>query len=223
MSSTALNNLGLNYLWLLAEDGWKTGMDTNLIIADTMAQAGMSGGVGVTSPPGSPAQGFACVVGVSATGAFSGKDNQIAVFYASAYTFITPEAGWLVFDRVLAKWWVYDGSVWTDNIRKFFANTVKSVTASTYSPVLADIGALVQLSDATGVALSVPLNSSIAFPIGTEIQFAQVSAGKITVTGISGVTVLAAGSKVKTAAQESVAFLKKVAVNTWRWYGDIST
>lgn len=220
MPQTALNNIGLNYDWDLGSDGWKTGMDTNMILIDALLQAGVIA-VGTNTPPVSPAQGEAHIIGTSPTGAWAGNARRFAVFNAGAWTITEAREGWRVYDRQNNKFWVFDGTNWTDNVAAHVARGVKAVTADNYTLILDDAWRMLELNDGAGVALTVPANSSVAFPIGTEIQIAQVAGGPITVTPAGTVTVLSLGAADETAGQEAVATLKKVNVNTWRLYGDI--
>ena len=47
----------------------------------------------LTSPPGSPTTGDAYIVGGSATGDWSGKDNDIAIWYYTDWVYVTPWNG----------------------------------------------------------------------------------------------------------------------------------
>lgn len=47
----------------------------------------------LTSPPGSPAEGDAYIVGGSATGDWAGKDNDVAYLAGGVWKFITPVVG----------------------------------------------------------------------------------------------------------------------------------
>jgi hypothetical protein len=47
----------------------------------------------VTTPPGSPVIGDRYLVKATATGAFAGKENQIATYDGSAWTFVVPTVG----------------------------------------------------------------------------------------------------------------------------------
>lgn len=222
MSATALVNIGLNAFWALGEDAWKTGMDTNLVFIDALLQAGVVA-VGTSAPPGSPSQGEAHIIdAASPSGVFSGHGNGFAVYYGTAWYITAPREGWMVFDRALNRWWLFDGTDWTDNLLSFIARPVKDVTAASYTLVMADAARFLQLSDASGVALLIPKNSDVPLPIGTEVPICQADAGAVTVAGDTGVTVLARGGADQTAGQEAVAHLKKVAANTWRLYGDIN-
>lgn len=93
-------------------------------------------------------------------------------------------------------------------------------TAS-YTLALTDADKLVEMNVATANNLTLPLNSSVAFPIGTKIDLAQYGAGQTTVVATSGVTVRSAGGALKLALQYSGASLVKIATNEWYLFGDI--
>jgi len=93
---------------------------------------------------------------------------------------------------------------------------------TTYTPVLTDAGKVVTLTNGSAIAVTVPLNSSVAFPIGTQITFAQTGAGKVTFAGAVGVTVYSADSFLSLRTQYSSGTLIKTATNTWLLIGDIA-
>jgi hypothetical protein len=94
-------------------------------------------------------------------------------------------------------------------------------TAS-YTLALGDSNDLVEMNVATANNLTVPLNSSVAFPIGTKIDIAQYGAGQTTVVATSGVTVRSAGGALKLSVQYSGASLVKIATDEWYLFGDIT-
>ena len=92
--------------------------------------------------------------------------------------------------------------------------TIDNKTAS-YTLVLADANKLIEVNNASANTLGVPLNSTDAFPIGTQILVAQQGAGQTTITPVSGVTLRSSGGKLKIAAQYGVATLIKRATDEW--------
>jgi len=66
----------------------------------------------LTAPPGSPADGDRYIPASGATGAWAGKDGQIAAWQDNAWMFYAPQEGWLAWvadeDKLLA----WDGSAW---------------------------------------------------------------------------------------------------------------
>lgn len=66
--------------------------------------------------------------------------------------------------------------------------TINAQTAAGYTLVLTDGGKLVTLSNASAQNLTIPLNSSVAFPTGTVIEALNIGTGTWTVTATGGVT-----------------------------------
>jgi hypothetical protein len=100
-------------------------------------------------------------------------------------------------------------------------------TGTTYTLVLADAGKSVEMNNAGAMTLTVPPNSSAAFPIGTEIKITRLGAGTLTIAQGAGVTlpnkVEAAGTTNRTVtAQYGVATLTKRATDQWVLSGDIA-
>jgi hypothetical protein len=80
---------------------------------------------------------------------------------------------------------------------------------------------LIEMNSASALTLTIPLNSSIAYPVGTSLDILQTGAGQVTIAGAAGVTVNATpGLKLRT--QWSSATLFKRAENTWVVYGDLT-
>jgi hypothetical protein len=91
-----------------------------------------------------------------------------------------------------------------------------------YTLAITDDSKIIEINSATPVNLTVPLNSSVAFPIGTAITILQTGAGQITVAPVSGVIVNSTpGLKIRT--QWAAATLLKRAENTWVLMGDLTS
>lgn len=90
----------------------------------------------------------------------------------------------------------------------------------TYSLVLSDGGKYLRLENSSPISLTVPLNSSVPFEIGTVITISQVGAGQVTVGG-SGVT-FNAWKGLKTPGQYTSIQIIKVDTNTWDVIGGIA-
>ena len=101
--------------------------------------------------------------------------------------------------------------------------TTLRVNSSSYTLTLPDNGKLIEMSFATANTLTVPLNSSIALPIGTKIDVMQFGAGQTQILGALGVTVASAGGANKLRLQYSGCTLVKVNTNVWYIFGDITT
>lgn len=99
---------------------------------------------------------------------------------------------------------------------------INTQTAS-YTLVLSDAGKLVQMNVATANDLTIPLNSSVAFPVGTQIPLRSIGAGQTSVVATGGVTIQSSGSKLKLTSQYSGGTVIKVATDTWALMGDLSS
>jgi len=97
---------------------------------------------------------------------------------------------------------------------------VINAQAASYTLVLTDKDKLVEISNASANNLTVPLNSSVAYPIGSQINILQTGVGQTTVVATGGVTINATPG-LKLRAQWSSATLIKRAENTWVLIGDL--
>ena len=66
---------------------------------------------------------------------------------------------------------------------------INAQTGTTYTTVLTDESKLVTLNNGSAITLTIPANSSVAYPVGTKIDITQLGAGQVTVAGAGGVTV----------------------------------
>jgi hypothetical protein len=100
------------------------------------------------------------------------------------------------------------------------SNVITNAQTASYTLVLADKDKLVEVSNASANTLTVPLNSSVAFPVGTQITILQTGSGQTTITATVGVTVNATPG-LKLRAQWSSVTLIKRATDTWVALGDL--
>jgi hypothetical protein len=99
--------------------------------------------------------------------------------------------------------------------------TLNTQTAS-YTLVLADAGKVIPVSNSSANNVTVPLNSSVAFPIGTVVTLIQTGTGQTTIVATSGVTIQSENNKLKLKAQYATAGLLKTATDTWVAFGNLS-
>ncbi len=103
--------------------------------------------------------------------------------------------------------------------------TLNAQTGTTYTLVLTDNGRLVTLSNASAIAVTVPLNSSVAYATGAIVNIQQIGAGAVTIQGASGVTITSTGATATapvTRAQYSAASIIKTGTDSWTVIGDIA-
>jgi hypothetical protein len=100
------------------------------------------------------------------------------------------------------------------------ANVITNAQTASYTLALADKDKLVEIDNASANNLTVPLESSVAFPIGTQISVLQTGAGTTTLVAAGGVTINATPGLILRARWSSVTLIKRAA-NTWVAIGDL--
>jgi hypothetical protein len=101
------------------------------------------------------------------------------------------------------------------------ADVSTNAQSASYTLVLADKNKIVEMGVGSANNLTVPLNASVAFPVGSQINILQTGSGQTTIVATGGVTINASPG-LKMRAQWSYATLVKRAENTWVLVGDIS-
>lgn len=84
-----------------------------------------------------------------------------------------------------------------------------------YGLVLADAQKLVTMDNAAANTVTVPLNSTQAFPVGTTINVMQKGAGQTSFVATGGVTIHSDTAKLKVATQYAGATLTKIGTDEW--------
>ena len=99
-----------------------------------------------------------------------------------------------------------------------------TVTALTDNTTLAltNAGKVLDCTNASAITVTIPANTSVAFPVDTEIAILRSGAGDVTLAAASGVTLNSDGGKKKIKAQHTAAALKKIDTDTWILIGNLS-
>ena len=100
------------------------------------------------------------------------------------------------------------------------SNLSINAQVDSYTLVLSDADKLVELNVGGANNLTVPLNSSVAYSLGTQINILQTGAAQTTIVATGGVTINATPG-LKLRAQWSSATLIKRATDTWVAIGDL--
>lgn len=98
--------------------------------------------------------------------------------------------------------------------------SINAQTGTTYTLVLTDQSKLVTLTNASAIAVTIPTNASVAFPVWTQIDFSQDWAWKVTFSG-AGVTINSLSSLKSIGGQYVGATLVKTATDTWNLYWNL--
>lgn len=94
-------------------------------------------------------------------------------------------------------------------------------TAS-YTLALTDLNKMVEMNVGSANNLTVPPNSSVAFPIGSQIFISQYGAGQTTIVAGSGVTIRSQYGYLKITVQYGGVTLVKVGTDEWYCFGLLS-
>lgn len=102
---------------------------------------------------------------------------------------------------------------------------INAQTGTTYTFVLSDAGDVVTSSNGSAVLMTIPPNSSVAFPIGSSITVVSIGVGLTSVDEGAGVLINSTGADPDLPvlrAQHSSATFIKTATDTWQAVGDIA-
>jgi hypothetical protein len=198
----------------------------------------------VTPALGTPASGtLTNCTGLPITGITSSSSSQIATLcsdetgsgslvFATSPTLVTPvlgtpASGALTNCTALPATQLTAGSMQSgmtipDPTLTF---SINSQTGTTYTPVLADAGKIVTLNNGSAITLTIPPNSSVAYPVGSSLTFISIGAGLTTFAQGSGVTIASAGGTATApiiTAQHNSATAIKIATDTWQVIGALT-
>jgi hypothetical protein len=102
---------------------------------------------------------------------------------------------------------------------------VNSQTGTSYTTVLADNGRLVTLSNTSPITVTIPPFSSVAYPVGAQLNFSGLNTGTTTFAQGAGVTIVSTGATASAPAlraRYSSATAICISQDNWLIAGDIS-
>jgi hypothetical protein len=173
----------------------------------------------LATPPGSPANGAAYIVAAAATGAWAGKETQIAYWITAvnAWQFLVPANGWLAWVTDESLHYRLEGGSWVE-LATGGGASLPVVQTFTGNKVLAlsDINTYNASQDASPQSVTIPAQASVAWTADAEMHFERRGTGSLTITGDTGVSVngVSAGS-FALPAQYSAATLKRISSDDW--------
>lgn len=117
-----------------------------------------------------------------------------------------------------------DGDVIHDTeLNRIARLPVNAQTGTTYTIVVGDEAYLVTCNNASAITVTLPQDSSVAIPIGGQVQFLQLGAGQVSFSAGSGATVQQeTGYLASIRAQRGWVTAVKVAANTWHLVGALT-
>ena len=93
---------------------------------------------------------------------------------------------------------------------------------TTYQLALSDRGKLVTFNNVALCTVTIPLNSTVNFPVGARIDLVQLGAGGVTLAVAGGVTLNSKSGNRTIAAQNVSVTLVQTATNVWYLFGDMT-
>lgn len=166
--------------------------------------------------------------GTAAKVGFFGYDDS-----ASAFTFIpdatnssevfSGTAGDAVFGSITSTTATLTDNSTTVATTEFVQKAALGISTKTasYTLVLGDAGKLVEFNSASNLTLTIPANSSVAFPVGTQIVVARLGSGKVNIA-ITSDTLYSVSSNRYISSQYGAVTLVKRTSTTWYLFGDLS-
>ena len=92
-----------------------------------------------------------------------------------------------------------------------------------YTLVLADAGKVIEINSGSSENVTIPPNSGVAFPLGTQVVVVRLGAGAVVITEGSGVTTRSDGDKNKIKSQYSSCVLIKHETDEWYILGNLDS
>jgi hypothetical protein len=120
----------------------------------------------------------------------------------------------------LVKAGAIQASVATNGIANF-TGTPSNAQTGDYTLVLDDKGKVLRINSSSNRTVTIPLNSSVAFPIDTEIAILRYGTGTVSISPTSGVTLNSVSSNRKVKDQYGSVALKKIGENEWVLVGSL--
>jgi hypothetical protein len=120
---------------------------------------------------------------------------------------------------------VSNGSIW-EKVGTPVPTTqkVESRPDAAYQLVLTDNQKLLKFPFSTGRNITVPLNATVAFPVGSRVDIMMTNDGQATFVGETvGVLILSKGGNKKTNGKYTVVSIEKIATDEWVLVGDLTS
>ncbi|RLD65323.1 MAG: hypothetical protein DRI98_14805, partial [Bacteroidetes bacterium] len=102
-----------------------------------------------------------------------------------------------------------------------FPTATNTQTGTSYTAVLTDAAKVITLDNAAAIAMTIPANASVAYPIGTKLNFEQLGAGTVTIGITTDTLSINAGATLVMNGQYSIATALKLTATSWVLFGQL--
>jgi hypothetical protein len=100
--------------------------------------------------------------------------------------------------------------------------TINSQTGTSYLLALTDAGGVITFSNSSTITVTVPAETTVNFPVGTQIDLIQTATGRVTIANASGVNIWSQSNNRSIAATYvGVTLLKLTGTNSWILLGNL--
>ena len=203
--------------------------------AGTSGVAGTSGTSGITGTSGtSGTSGITGTSGTSGIGSAVGTSPQLAYFNDTNSLTSTSSLSWNANTlqlNVSGGLSLYGGGLYVSGTIATSGSGAKGLVAplkfnrqtANYTLAYVDEGKMVEMSASTNtqLILTVPTDTAVPFPIGTEITIIQAGTGSTNITGDTGVTVNSYLGYSMLPGQNAAASVVKRDTNSWYLFGNV--
>ena len=214
MPERIMPGLGLRAFYDPGQRNWGTSLSEDLRRLSALVQARATSRTAAL-----PATGTAGQIAIvpAAAGA---NANALALWDQSpagapAWVYLTPEEGWQVWIADEARHVRFTAGAWVEVPRPGVVR-IRTLTATSHTLEAIDLGSILETTGSSAVTVTIPVEATVPFEIGTLINVTQVGTGIATVTAAPGVSLNGvAGGSVALDGQWSGAALVKRGADAW--------
>ena len=213
MPERIMPGLGLRAFYDPGQRNWGTSLSEDLRLVSILVQARAAS----RSTP-LPASGSAGQIMIMPAAA-SANANAVALWDdldgTAAWVFLPAQDGWQFWIADEARHVRFAVGAWAQVPRPGVVR-IRTLTATSHTLDASDLGSIIETTGSSAVTVTIPDEATVAFEIGTLINFTQVGAGVATVGAAAGVSLNGVvGGSVPLSGQWSGAALTKRGADAW--------